>query len=165
MLLLRDLPLVDGAEYRFDVDNGRSIDRFEAADVEAVPVNVEDPYPMQANRIRTARCPGTEDTSFRPAQVSTGMHPQDAAVGLVQPSQQDDLVASSNAVEANLDLRIQDQACVRRALITLPRRVGRRSERTLHTSYRADCEVDLGGVGHGGTQSQLRCRERVGSSR
>src|SRR5829696_8900777 len=87
------------------------------------------------------------------------MHPQYAAVGLVQPSQQDDIVASSNAVEANLDLGIQDQVGVRRALITLPRRVGRRSERTLHVSYRADCEVDLGGVGHGGTQSQLRCRE------
>src|SRR5688500_6632458 len=84
-LLLCALPLVDTADYRLEIDDWRFVDRLEAADMEAIPVDVEDPYSMQANRIGTARRPGAEDASFRSALVSTRMHPQDAAVGLMQP--------------------------------------------------------------------------------
>jgi hypothetical protein len=76
------------------------------------------------------------------------MHLQDAAISLMQPRQHDDLVADGNAVQAGLNLGVQDQVRIRRTFITLPRRVGRRAERTCYPSYRADCEVDHGGVGH-----------------
>ena len=110
---------------------------------------------MQANRIGPARASSAEDTLLGSAQVSARMHLQDAAIGLVQPRQHDDLVADGNAVQAGLNLRIQDQVGVRRTFITLPRRVRRRGERTLHASYRVDCEVDHEGSAMKGTQSQL----------
>jgi hypothetical protein len=53
------------------------------------------------------------------------MDGQDSAVGLVQPGQQDHLVANSDAIQARVDLRIQDQVRGRRAFITLARRGGR----------------------------------------
>ena len=46
-----------------------------------------------------------EDTLLGSVQVSARMHLQDAAIGLVQPRQHDDLVAYGNAVHAGLNLR------------------------------------------------------------
>lgn len=40
------LPLVDTAEHRLEVNDWRSVDCLEAADVEAYPIKAQDPYPM-----------------------------------------------------------------------------------------------------------------------
>src|SRR5687767_5439931 len=114
------------------------------------PINSEHAYSMQANRIGPARCPGAEDTRLWSAQISTRMHSQYLAVGLVQPAQDDDLVASRNSVQACLNVGVQYQVRVGCAFIALPWRVGGRGEGTFHASYRAEREVGRGRVGHGG---------------
>ena len=78
------------------------------------------------------------------------MDPQDSAVGLMEPGQDDDLLADRNPVQAILDFGIQDQERIRCAFIPLPRRIGRRDERTLDAPNRADCEVGGGRVSHVG---------------
>ena len=98
MLLLCALPLVDTAEYRLNVDDWRSIDRLEAADVEAVPGNLENPYSMETNRIGPARCPGTEHTRLGSTRVSTRMHPQDVAIGL---NQVNTMISSPTAIPSS----------------------------------------------------------------
>ena len=142
------LSLLDTAEDGLEVDDRRSVDCLETADMYTYPINSEHAYSMQANRIGAARCPGAEDTRLRPSQVSARMHPQDTAVRLVQPGQHHDLVPDRNAAQACLNIRIQDHVRVGRPFISLPRRIGCRREGTLHASNRADRELGRGRVGH-----------------
>ena len=136
-------------EHRLEVDDRRPVDRFQAPHMYAHPINAEDAYPMQANRVRSARCPGAEDPGLGSAQVAARMHPQHGPVSLVQPAQHDDLLADRNAIQARLNLGVQHQVRVRCAFIPLPRGVGYRNERTLDASNRAHREIGGGGVSHG----------------
>jgi hypothetical protein len=144
------LPLLDTRQRRLEVDDRRSVDRFQTADMYEYPINIEHAYPVEANRIGPARCPGAEDAGLWSAQVSARMDPQDGPVGLMQPAQDDDLVADRYAVQGRFKIVIQDQVGVRCAFVALPRRIGRRDEWTLDASNRAHCEVGGGGVSHGG---------------
>ena len=60
--------------------------------------------------------------------IAARMDPQHGPVGLVQPAQHDDLLADRDAVQARLNLGIQDQVRVRCAFIPLPRRISCRDE-------------------------------------
>jgi len=150
------LPLLDGAEDGFEVDDRRAVDRLEAADMQAWPIDAEDAYPMQADRVGSARGSGAEDALLWPLQVSSRMYGQAAAVGLVQPAQHDELVPDGDAVQAGLEIGIQHQVRVGRAFISLPRRICCRDERTLDATYRADGEIVRGVVGHAG--HSITCR-------
>jgi len=118
------LPLIDIAQDRLEVDDRRSVDRLQAADLYAYPVEAQDSNAVQADRVGSARGPSAEDTLLSSGEVPSRMYGQDSAVGFVQPGQHDDLVANGNAIQARVDLRIQDQVRGRRALITLARCVG-----------------------------------------
>jgi hypothetical protein len=69
------------------------------------------------------------------------MHSQDAAVGLMQPAQHNDLVAHSDAIQTCLNLRIQDQIGIWCTFVTLARCVGRRSQPASDTADGAQREV------------------------
>src|SRR6476659_9863904 len=118
------LPLIDIAQDRLKVDDRRSVDRLQTADLYAYPVEAQDSNAVQADRVGSARGPSAEDTLLRSGQVPSRMDGQDSAVGLVQPGQHDDLVANGYAIQARVHLRSQDQVRGRRAFITLARCVG-----------------------------------------
>ena len=71
------LPLIDIAQDRLEVDDRRSIDRLQAADLYAYPVEAQDSNAVQADRVGSARGPSAEDTLLRSGQVPSRMDGQD----------------------------------------------------------------------------------------
>ena len=120
---------------------------------------------MQADRIRPVRGSGVEHTLFGSTQIIAWMNRQNAPISLMQPAEDDDLIADRNAVQASLDVRFQDQVSLRGAFITLPRRVGYRGKWALDMSYRVDGEVGHGSVGHRKiiARPQLAAESRAGT--
>ena len=136
------LPLIDCAKDGLYVGDRRPVDRLQAAHLQAQSVNTEHAYAVEADRVRPARRSRTEDTLLRSALVISRMHGQRAAIGLVQPGEDDDLVSNRNAVKSRLHRGVQDQIRIRSSLIALPRCIGGQRERTLDTSYGTNYEVD-----------------------
>ena len=62
------------AEYRFDVDDWRSVQRLEIGDAHSATLDRGDLRAVQTDRIRPVRRARTEDTLQRTYGVASGMH-------------------------------------------------------------------------------------------
>ena len=89
------LPLIDCAKDRLYVGDRRPVDRLKTAHLQTQSVHAEHAYAVQANRVGPARRSRTEDTLLGSALVISRMHGQRAAIGLVQPGEDDDLVSTA----------------------------------------------------------------------
>jgi hypothetical protein len=90
-------------EHWLDVDHGGSVDCLEGPHGEFAVCNVEHRDWMQSEGIRPVRRPCCEDARERSAGVSSRVRLQNVAAGLVQPSDDDELVADLDPIEAGSD--------------------------------------------------------------
>lgn len=123
------------AEHRLDVDDRRAVDSLDRADQQPVLSHFAHRNLMKANWVRPVGRACCKDTSQSSEWIRTGMNLQHIAMGLVQPSQNDELVSGLESVKALRRERIHFQPGVGRALRSLFGRFSTRSEsRSNHTN-------------------------------
>ena len=111
-----------GVEHCLDVDDRRAVDRLESVDLQPKRLDGRDADLVQAERVRAVRRTRAEDARARPARIAARMIREDAAVGSIEPGDDDDLVARLDAGESIRDGRIEVEPCRRGAFVGLPGR-------------------------------------------
>src|ERR1700680_3699909 len=74
-------PLPEVREHRLDVEDRRPVERLQVPDPEPSTLHRDDPHPVNADRIGSARLSGAEDPLSRPSRVASRVHAEDIAAG------------------------------------------------------------------------------------
>jgi len=106
-------------ERRLEVHHRSTVNHFHGADPQAMCGDLAHRHSMQANRVRPVRRSRRKHTRQRTARVRTRMNLQYVAFGLMQPGQDNQLVANPNPVKALRREWTHFQPRVRRALRAL----------------------------------------------
>ena len=83
----------------FDVDDRRAVDGFDGADPQSVLADLTHSNWMEAQRIWPVRRSRRKDARRPTARVRARMNLQHIALGLVQPSHNDNVIACREAVD------------------------------------------------------------------
>src|SRR5262249_21638549 len=86
-------------QHRLDVDDGRTVDGLEGADLDPAAAQLEDAYAVEADRVGPIGRARREDAGQRPRGIPAGMDLQHIPSALVQPGQNEDLLPGSEPIE------------------------------------------------------------------
>ena len=92
--------------HRLDIHDRRSVDRFYWADFQFAVADFANGYAMQAQRIGPVGRAGGEHAGQRAIFVAAWMDLQNIAMGFVEPRDEDDFVAGSDAKQRVRESRI-----------------------------------------------------------
>jgi hypothetical protein len=85
-----------------------AIQHFEIAHPDSSTVDGGDLHTVQADRIRAVRRARAEDALLRPGRVPSRVHTQNVAASAIEPSDNYDLFAGSDAPETLKHLGLED---------------------------------------------------------
>ena len=106
-----------------DVDYGRSVDGFQVAYEDAVPLDGHDLDPVQPDRVGPILGAGTEHAPLRLERVVAGMDDQYVPKSLMEPGEQIELVTGTQVPGCPLDIVFEYHPDIGRALPPLLRGV------------------------------------------
>src|SRR5438445_3226635 len=149
----------DRTEHRLDVEDGCAVDGFEVSHPDPRGLDLHDLDLVQSDRVRPGGRPGVEDTLEGSRGVSPWMHLEHAAVGPIEPSQHDHHVARRQTTHRRAESRIEDEASLGRAFVTLSAGGGRIDQRGLDPADRTHLVALVIDRGH----SSLRARRLLSS--
>src|SRR5690348_1091311 len=93
------LKIFPARKHRLDVDDGRAVNGFDGANAEAISGDLADYDAMQAERVGTVRGARGKDAMESVPGIRARINLEHVAAGAVQPGDNDDLVAGTEAVE------------------------------------------------------------------
>lgn len=116
------LRVLVAVEHDFDVDDRRAVDGLNRTDPQAIPYDLLHGHTMKAHWIRTVWRARGENPGQPTAWIRAGMNLHYVAPGLVQPGEDNDVVAGSEAVEGGGSKPMDFQPGIGCALRALPGR-------------------------------------------
>src|SRR4029453_11737674 len=117
------LRIIGVVEYRLDVHDWSFINRLDRPDLQSRPGNLPHRYSMKPQWIGPVGRSGRKDSGDRNLRVAARMNLEYFATATVQPGDDDELVARSDAPERRLKDRIELEPGIRRSLRALPGRL------------------------------------------
>ena len=113
-------PLTDvSAEYRFHVDDGRSVQSFEMSHLQSSTVDCRNDHVMQTDRIRTVGGSRAEYALLLSGAVTSRMHCEHVPTSAIEPGDKNQFIARSDALQPFEDFRFEHQPRCRRAFVGL----------------------------------------------
>ena len=103
-------PLTDvSAEYRFHVDDGRSVQSFEMSHLQSSTVDCRNDHVMQTDRIRTVGGSRAEYALLLSGAVTSRMHCEHVPTSAIEPGDKNQFIARSDALQPIEDFRFEHQ--------------------------------------------------------
>src|SRR5262245_61760678 len=114
-------PLIGRTEQRLDIDDRRSIDRFQGRDPEPRTGDLQDRDPVEPDRVGAIGGARREHTLQRYIDPPARVHPKHVAARVVQPGEHYELVSHGDAGESRSDRGGELQPGLGSALVSLAR--------------------------------------------
>lgn len=116
-------------EHWFHVDNWRPVHSLEVSDANPKSVNTDDLDLMQPDWVGAMWAARGEHTFLWSRQVAARMDAQHAAIGEVEPREDENLVADAQGASSFTNISVKDEPRLGRSLVSLARSVSRVDQR------------------------------------